>query len=180
MNYCISIGVPLSMAVMDTIIDRPNIIYKTHYQQVNHILNDIAFAMASEIEQLGGEALPIPASKILDWEKLRAHLSHREIAYKAGLGWWGRNNLLVNEEYGSQVRLVTILTSLDLESDRPVDVDCGDCYTCLDVCPAGAIAEMREDFNLSACYKKIQEFSKYRGYGHLICGICLQHCSGQG
>jgi epoxyqueuosine reductase len=179
LNTAVSVGVPLSSSVMDTIVDRPNILYKTHYQQVNHTLNDIAFIISSEIERLGGEAIPIPASKITDWEKFRAHLSHREIAYQAGLGWWGRNNLLVNEKYGSQVRLVTILTNLELEADRPVETDCGECYACLDVCPVGAIGKNREDFNLAACHEKIKEFSRYRGYGHLICGICLRHCSGR-
>jgi len=178
LNTAVSVGVPLSGSVMDTIVDRPNILYKSHYQQVNHTLNDIAFIISSEIERLGGEAIPIPASKITDWEKLRAHLSHREIAHKAGLGWWGRNNLLVNEKYGSQVRLVTVLTNLELEPDRPVETDCGECYACLEVCPVGAIGENREDFNLAACYEKIKEFSRYRGYGHLICGICLKQCSG--
>ncbi len=174
----ISIGVPLSGTVLDSIKNRPNMLYKAHYQQVNHILNDITFLITSEIETNGGEAIPIPASQILDQKMLRAHLSHREIAYKAGLGWRGRNNLLVAENYGSKVRLVTVLTDIELEIDKPMDRDCGGCYNCLSVCPADAIGDEPEDFDLSACYKQVQEFSKYKGYGHLICGLCLQCCDG--
>lgn len=180
LNSAISIGIPLSKSVLDTIKNRPNMLYKAHYQQVNHILNDISFIIVSKIIENGGEALPIPASQILDQKMLRAHLSHREIAYKAGLGWRGRNNLLVAENYGSKVRLVTILTDLELEIDKPMEHDCGDCYNCLTVCPADAIGEEPEDFDLPACYKKVQEFSKYKGYGHLICGLCLQCCDGDG
>jgi epoxyqueuosine reductase QueG len=179
-NTAISIGVPLSKAVLNSIGNRPNMLYKAHYQQVNNILNDIAYLITSEINSNGGEAIPIPASQILDWGRLRGHLSHREIAYKAGLGWWGRNNLLVAENFGCKVRLVTVLTDIDLEPDKPMKRDCGSCYNCLQVCPADAIGDEPEDFDLPACYKQVQKFSRYKGYGHLICGLCLQCCDGDG
>jgi len=178
LNTAISIGIPLSSTVMNSIKNRPNMLYKSHYQQVNRILNDISYVMTSEIETNGGEALPIPASQIMDWDHMTAHLSHREIAYKAGLGWRGRNNLLVAEKYGSKIRLVTVLTDIELEIDQPSDRDCGGCYNCFQVCPADAIGDTPEDFDLPACYKKVQEFSRYKGYGHLICGLCLQCCDG--
>ncbi len=180
LNTAISIGVPLSKTVMNSLTDRPNMIYKAHYQQVNHILNDISYLITSEIESNGGEAIPIPASQILDWGRMTAHLSHREIAYKAGLGWRGRNNLLVAEKYGSKVRLVTVLTDLELEINQPTDRDCGGCYNCFQVCPADAIGDTPEDFDLPSCYKKVEEFSRYKNYGHLICGLCLQCCDGDG
>ncbi len=180
LNTAISVGIPLSGSILDTLKDHPNMLYKTHYQQVNIILNDISFLLASEIMRHGGKAVPIPASQILDVKMLRAHLSHREVAFKAGLGWRGRNNLLVCENYGSKVRLVTVLTDMQLEPDKPLKRDCGDCYDCLTVCPADAIAENPEDFDLPACYAKIQEFSKHDNYGHLICGLCLKCCNGNG
>jgi len=180
LSTAISVGVPLSPSVMNTIKNRPNMIYKAHYQQVNHILNDIAFFISSEIQLQGGRAISIPASQILDQKMLMAHLSHREIAHQAGLGWRGRNNLLVCENYGSKVRLVTILTDLELPIDRPQTRDCGDCYNCLTACPVEAIGETPEDFDLPTCYKQVQQFAGYKGYGHLICGLCLQCCDGDG
>ncbi len=174
----ISIGIPLSKAVMDTIEKRPNMIYKAHYQQINHALNDVALTAARDLQDEGFGALPIPASQIIDWKPLRAHLSHREIAYKAGLGWWGRNNLLVTKEFGAKVRLVTILTDAELPEDKPSTDDCGECMECLYVCPAEAIAPEREDFDLDACHAKVTEFSRHNNFGHLICGICLKACDG--
>jgi epoxyqueuosine reductase QueG len=179
LNTAISVGMPLSSAVMDTIKDHPNMIYKAHYQQMNHALNDIAHMISSEIEEAGYRSIPIPASQIVSWKPLRALLSHRMIAHKAGLGWWGRNNLLVNKQYGAQVRLVTILTDMDLPVDAPVSDDCEGCFECLHVCPADAIGDDREDFNLNACHEKMQEFSRNNNFGHLICGICLKACRGE-
>ena len=176
LNTAISIGVPVSSAVLETLIDRPNVLYKSHYRQINHILNDIAFALSSEINHLGFQSIQVPASQILKWKPMRAHLSHREIAFKAGLGWRGRNNLLVTEKYGSQIRLVTVLTDLELEADRPGQLDCGDCYACVNACPVGAIGENCEDFNLKACYKKVSEFARPENIGTHICGLCLQPC----
>jgi epoxyqueuosine reductase len=180
LNRAISIGVPLAGAVLDTLIDRPNQIYKAHYRQVNAILDDTAFAIASEIRDMGYQSLPIPASMVLKRYPMIAHLSHREIAFKAGLGWWGRNNLLVTSQFGSQIRLVTILTDLELEPDTPLREDCGDCYNCMGACPVGAIADTKEGFNLQACSDKLQEFSRTNDYGTYICGLCLKACPGKG
>nr|MBN2277451.1 epoxyqueuosine reductase [candidate division Zixibacteria bacterium] len=180
LTTAISIGVPVSPAVLETIVDRPNVLYKSHYRQINHILNDIAFNVSWHLMQLGSSALPIPASQILKWKpKMLAHLSHREIAFRAGLGWRGRNNLLVTPDYGSQIRLVTILTDLELEPDFPLDDDCGDCYACIDACPVGAIAENPQDFDLAACFSKVSEFARPENIGTLICGLCLAPCFGK-
>ncbi len=179
LDRAISVGVPLLEAVMETICDRPNMLYRSHYLQVNNILNDIAFEISVLIEKEGRRALPLPASHIMDYEKLTAHLSHREIAFRAGLGWWGRNNLLVTRQFGSRIRLVTVLTDLDLPFDEPLDDNCGGCMECLYSCPAGAIYEDREMFDRAACFKKVSEFSRTANMGHLICGVCLKACPGQ-
>ncbi|MEP0827417.1 MAG: epoxyqueuosine reductase [bacterium] len=177
--YGISVGVPLSAPVLETIVDRPNMIYKAHYRQVNAILDDIAFALCSEIIRLGYRALPIPASMVLKRHPMIAHLSHREIAFNAGLGWRGRNNLLVNKDYGAQIRLVSLLTNLELPLDSPSTDNCGDCYDCLPCCPTGAIHEEVESFNLDACSQQVMKFARENDYGHYICGLCLKPCRGK-
>lgn len=179
LNTAISIGVPLAEPVLKTLVDRPNMIYKAHYRQVNAILDDIAFLIASEIMLLGHRALPIPASMVLKRNPMTAHLSHREIAYKAGLGWWGKNNLLVSKKYGSQVRLVTALTDLDLEADNISEEDCGECRACIKACPVQAISESKEEFNLKVCSEQVQKFARENDYGMYICGLCLKPCRGK-
>lgn len=176
--FALSIAHPLSRTVLATIEDRPNQLYEHHYRQVNFALDRLALELAEEIQALGGEALPIPASQIVDWEKQRGHLSHKRVAVAAGLGWLGRNNLLVTPTHGAQVRLVTLLTNLPLEADRPLDRDCGDCRECLAACPAGAVAERPEQFNHQACFAMLKEFQRRRYVSHFICGPCLRACSG--
>jgi epoxyqueuosine reductase len=73
-------------------------------------------------------------------------IAERIAAKYAGLGWLGKNTLLLNERFGSWLFLGVILTSLDLTPSiaageaPPADL-CGNCRQCLDACPTGALAE---------------------------------------
>ena len=99
MYYAISIGLRLSAPILEEIVDAPTKIYYHHYRQANMALDQLAFKVSGLVQSEGYRALPVPASQILDWEKQNAHLSHKEIARLAGLGFIGRNNLLVNPEF---------------------------------------------------------------------------------
>ncbi|MBW2554920.1 MAG: epoxyqueuosine reductase, partial [Deltaproteobacteria bacterium] len=142
----ISLAVRLSDAVLEEIEDRPTQLYFHHYRQANFFLDRVAFSLVHFIQGMGCGALPIPASQIVDWEHQKGHLSHKKVAQEAGLGWTGRNNLLVNPTYGARIRLVTVLTDLPLKHDHPIEGGCLKCEKCLAVCPAGAIKERQEDF----------------------------------
>jgi len=178
LNYGISIGIPLSLGVLGSIEDSPTKLYSYHYKQVNYFLDRLGVLVTNFVQSEGFTALPIPASQTLDHKKQKAHLSHKEIAIAAGLGWKGRNNLLVNPKYGSAVRLVTVLTDMPLEVDSPLSQDCGLCQKCVKLCPAGSIKMDPKEFDSDSCYKKLSEFQKIPGVGHHICGICVSACTG--
>ncbi|MFW6271368.1 MAG: tRNA epoxyqueuosine(34) reductase QueG [Bacillota bacterium] len=71
-------------------------------------------------------------------------LLDREIAWKAGLGWFGKNNNIINSRYGSYLLLGEILTDLQLEYDSPIKEQCGICEKCLLSCPGEALVESRK------------------------------------
>ncbi|NWF91459.1 MAG: epoxyqueuosine reductase [Syntrophaceae bacterium] len=177
--FGISIGYHLSDAIVEGIENQPTPLYFHHYQRVNILLDTIGLMATSLIQDLGYHAIPIPASQIVDWKVQRGHLSHKHVARAAGLGWIGRNNLLVNERFGARVRLVTVLTDLPLEVNFPSEKDCGSCRACLHVCPAQAIAERQQDFDHLRCYEQLRTFAKTLHFSHNICGICVKACRGQ-
>ena len=179
MDGAVSIGYRLSDKVIESIDNEPTLLYSFHYKRVNAHLDDISLRIANYIQKKGFQSLPVPASQVIDWEKQRGHLSHRKIAYQAGLGWIGRNTLLINPQFGARVRYATVLTDMPLQIDKPINEDCGDCRACMDICPAGAVKNEKENFDKDSCYKLLSEFAKLRGIGQHICGVCLKVCRGK-
>jgi epoxyqueuosine reductase QueG len=175
----ICLGLRINPLIVSEIEKHPTMLYFHHYKTVNHFLDQLALKITNYIITNEYLALPIPASQITDWQRQTAHLSHKRIGYLAGIGWQGRNNLLVNEKYGSQFRLVTVLTNMPLIHDRPKDLACGECMNCVTVCPAGAIKEKPEQFDHIKCFDKLKEFQKKKLVNQYICGICIRACPGK-
>ncbi|MFH1202679.1 MAG: hypothetical protein V1674_07365 [Candidatus Omnitrophota bacterium] len=172
----ISLGVRLSGAVLEEITDHPTKLYFHHYRSINNFLDQLALRLSNFIQGKGFLALPIPASQITDWQKQAGHLSHKKIGRLAGLGWIGRNNLLVNKKIGSQFRLVSILTNYPLKFDAPAKDSCASCRECILVCPAKAIKLKPDDFEHLACFEKLREFQKNKLVDQYICGVCVKVC----
>ncbi len=71
-------------------------------------------------------------------------LLERDLAYQAGLGWFGKNSMLIHPEFGSFFLIGTLLTNLDLTSVNTLMTDhCGTCTACIDDCPTQAITPER-------------------------------------
>ena len=114
--YAISIGFRLSDAVMDSLVDRPTRTYQYHYRQVNLFIDQTLLRLLGKIHELGYEGFPVPASQIVDWRSNTGHLAHKVVAKRAGLGWMGRNNLLVSPIHGARMRYGSLFTNAPLEA----------------------------------------------------------------
>lgn len=176
LNTGISFGYVLAGAVLADIIDRPTRLYYAHYRVVNHLLDHTGLELTSLIQNWNFRAVPVPASQVVDWNKGIAHLNHKLIARRAGLGWLGRNNLLVNPQFGAYVRYATVLSDLPLPESSEFKGDCGDCRGCLTVCPAKALS-LEGGYNRKACEDYLREVTRKVGIGQLICGVCVKSCS---
>jgi epoxyqueuosine reductase len=63
----------------------------------------------------------------------------REGAARAGVGFYGKNTMLITRKHGSWVVLGTLITDVEVESGAPLDLDCGSCTLCIEACPTGAL-----------------------------------------
>ena len=114
-----------------------------------------------------------------------APLLERSLAVKAGLGWIGKNSLLINRKLGSFVFIGELVVNLDLPEKQDVISDsCGSCTRCVDACPTAAILPNRVvDANRCISYQTIEhkgdipESLKGRFEGWIFgCDICQEVC----
>ncbi len=66
-------------------------------------------------------------------------LAERALAVRAGLGFIGKNHMLINPKLGCQIFLGEIITNLKLSPDKPISQNCSNCNICIEACPTGAL-----------------------------------------
>jgi epoxyqueuosine reductase QueG len=183
LRYAFSFAVKLSDAVLQSIDGAPSYMYFQHYRTANALLDNIAFRLANKIEALGYNAFPVAASQSLGKNNPYVGVvPHKTAAVKAGLGFVGKSGLFLSEEFGSKIRLATVLTDMPLVNSRPViENGCGDCTVCMRACPAGAIfgvlptTDGERNFDPEKCSKYMKEHFQDVGRGS-VCGVCIKVC----
>ncbi|KXG42783.1 tRNA epoxyqueuosine(34) reductase QueG [Tepidibacillus decaturensis] len=83
-------------------------------------------------------------------------LSDHAVAERAGIGWIGKNSLLITPEFGSYVYLGEMITNISFPEDHPMENQCGDCTRCLDACPTQAIVQAGQ-VNAKRCLSYITQ-----------------------
>jgi epoxyqueuosine reductase len=116
-----------------------------------------------------------------------APLMERDLAQAAGIGWFGKNTMIINSQRGSWFVLGVVLTTMEIEPTKPALGGCGTCRACIDACPTGAIIQEngRWQVNSPSCisYLTIEhkgEFSqtqaKQVGEWTFGCDVCQEVC----
>lgn len=70
-----------------------------------------------------------------------SEISEKPIAQRSGVGYYGKNSLIINQRFGSWIVLGEIITDIEIDPDPPHGGDCGDCSICMEMCPTHAIIE---------------------------------------
>ncbi len=112
-----------------------------------------------------------------------APVMERQWAEKSGLGWIGKNTLLINKDRGSFFFLAELIIDLELESDGPIKDYCGTCTRCVDACPTDAITPYQLDASKCISYLTIElkdniptEFKNQMEGWAFGCDICQDVC----
>lgn len=148
-------------------------------QDYHEVLKPQLQALVAFIEEQAGQAVPNR------WYTDSGPLLERELAQRAGLGWIGKNSLLINPQAGSYFLLAEILLGIELLADAPLETDhCGSCTRCLDACPTDCILPDRTlDAARCISYLTIElkgpiPLELRPALGNLVfgCDICQQVC----
>lgn len=162
--------------------------YRTSSDLTNEKLRMISFGLIRQLEEAGYRAY-IPPGGLADKEKLRSFFSQKIAANLAGVGWVGKNSMVINPVYGPRLSLATVLTDAPLSAGSPINDSCGSCCECVDICPPHSFAGISFDssqpresrYNAHLCESYCQGQLKALGVkdmqaaGH-VCGLCLYIC----
>jgi epoxyqueuosine reductase QueG len=158
------------------------------------MLSQELLKVEKKLSCLNVKYLTVPEGQ--DPDTLLGYFPHKTAAVQAGLGWIGKNSLLITEEYGPRIRLATVLLDIKLDEDlillekeyaglqtnRQIS-KCGDCTICAEACPYGCITGehwhmgVKREVMLDAfrCSSTREQFIAKIGHKH-TCGCCLLAC----
>jgi len=149
-----------------------------------------AFLIYSEIDRIGlalarrlGEhrigAVPVPCdTPYLSWDagacRGQGILSMRHSAWLAGLGYLGKNTLLINRELGNMVYIGAVLADQPFEPDPVIADECPeDCRICIAACPQSALTGKTV---IQSLCREVSIFTTERGFAIYNCSRCRQSC----
>lgn len=181
-NYGVSIAVALNPAIVSEIPSGPHLDYYEEYKNVNSRLRGLCDYAAALITEKGFRALPV---RIKQDGNYRTPLPYKTTATLAGVGWIGKNALLVTEKYGSAVRLTSVLTDMPFQTGTPfTESRCGACTQCVSLCPAKAIGgktwhvgvDRDELVDPFACKAAVIKRGEPFALTEATCGMCIAVC----
>ncbi|MBY9006490.1 MAG: epoxyqueuosine reductase [Candidatus Lokiarchaeota archaeon] len=177
----ISLGICYDLKIIDyinqineSVIDKERWdMYGSEYKHINRLLKDISSEIALKFN---GIAIPptteTPSHEINNFtDYFLKTISHRLVAEFAGIGWRGKNELLITEKYGPALRLTSILMNMPLIQGEKMRRKCGDCRACLDVCKF-----LNNKHNLKDYRENCRKYILSLCLNSNVCGKCIKAC----
>lgn len=184
--YGVSIAVAIRHDIIRGIENGPTLAYYEEYVKLNGQLNSLAEYTADFLKRHGFEAFPQTTTSVVqDRNALRTPLPHKTVATRAGLGWIGKCALLVTKNFGSAIRITSVLTDAPLPAGTPTNASlCGACTRCRDACPGKAVKginwspdlEREEYYDAHSCEKAARQQMQRLGIDNTLCGKCIYVC----
>jgi epoxyqueuosine reductase QueG len=146
-------------------------VYAREYNKLNRTLNDISKNIA---DLFSGIFIPatvegISVKNVEDYYEMT--VSHKVIAENAGLGWRGKNELIVNDRFSCALRFASVITDVPLTRGRRVRASCEECEACLKACSFLRNKDKLENYRES-CRRYIVQL----GLEANVCGKCIKAC----
>ena len=147
---------------------------KDYHNFIKKKLKKLILALKEQIGDFTGRAF-VDSAPVLE----------RDWAKRSGLGWIGKNTLLLTKQKGSYFFLAELILDVEFEYDHPVKDHCGTCTRCIDACPTDAIAENGYILDASKCISYLtielkenipQEFKDKMEDWVFGCDICQEVC----
>jgi epoxyqueuosine reductase QueG len=145
--------------------------YAREYSKLNSFLNDISKGLR---DLLNGVFIPATVEGIAVKNVEQYYdmtVSHRVVAENAGLGWRGKNELIVNERFSCALRFASVVTDLPMIHGRKLEVSCRECEACIKACPFLRNKDKLENYRES-CRRYIVQL----GLQRKVCGKCIKAC----
>jgi epoxyqueuosine reductase len=158
--------------------EAPKIARYAYGEDYHKVLKDKLFTMLDEMRAKWGD---IQGRCFVD----SAPVMERDWAKRSGLGWIGRNTLLIHPKRGSYYFLTELIVDLELEYDHPIKDYCGTCTKCVEACPTDAFVGEGYLLDASKCISYLtielkeaipQEFSGKMENWAFGCDICQEVC----
>ena len=181
----VSIAVAIPAQVVSGIIERPTMAYYDAYHELNQRLDGLARLCAEHLTRLGYQAYAQTTDAVQEFDMYTTAMPHKTVAVHAGLGWIGKSALFVTPQYGSAIRLTSVLTDAPLACGTPLEPRCGSCMVCKNACPGKAItgelwsADGGRDriFVALKCRKAAREIAARELDRQItLCGRCIVSC----
>ncbi|MGD0819097.1 MAG: hypothetical protein ABR986_11990 [Methanomassiliicoccales archaeon] len=168
----------------------PSVELRAAYKQCNMKLKKAEEKVVEILVAAGYKARLVDPSERINKEMLLGPISHKAVARLAGLGWIGKNGLIITDDFGPRLRMGTVLTDmLVAKNPDPLKNDCGACTACIDNCPKKVLKGPEfKDYPESRDY--VIDWAKCGKYEHTLigdgsgpekaCGRCIAKCPKSG